>query len=39
MTFEGSLIVQPPAMTNEQFDQAMRDMDIEMNKLKEIMED
>ncbi|HTZ72782.1 MAG TPA: hypothetical protein VMB47_02600 [Candidatus Aquilonibacter sp.] len=39
---EGSTVMmtlfQPPVMTNEQFDQAMREMDTEMNKLKEIME-
>ena len=29
---------QPPAMTNQQFDQAMGQMDIEMNKLREILE-
>lgn len=39
---EGSTVMmtlfQPPVMTDAQFDQAMRDMDVEMNKLKEIME-
>ena len=39
---EGSTVMmtlfQPPVMTNEQFDQAMREMDTEINKLKEIME-
>jgi ketosteroid isomerase-like protein len=29
---------QPPVMTDHQFDQAMKEMDIEMNKLKEILE-
>jgi hypothetical protein len=29
---------QPPVMTDQQFDQAMNEMDIEMNKLKEILE-
>jgi ketosteroid isomerase-like protein len=29
---------QPPVMTDQQFDQAMKEMDIEMNKLKEILE-
>ncbi len=39
---EGSTVMmtlfQPPVMTDAQFDQAMREMDVEMNKLKEIME-
>ncbi len=39
---EGSTVMmalfQPPVMTNEQFDQAMREMDMEMEKLREIME-
>jgi ketosteroid isomerase-like protein len=29
---------QPPVMTDQQFDQAMKEMDIEMNKLREILE-
>jgi hypothetical protein len=29
---------QPPVMTDQQFDQAMIEMDIEMTKLKEILE-
>lgn len=31
-------IFQPPVMTAEQFDQAMKEMDVEMNKLREILE-
>ena len=31
-------LFQPPAMTDHQFDQAMQEMDIEMNKLREILE-
>ena len=31
-------LFQPPVMTDAQFDQAMKEMDIEMAKLKEIME-
>jgi ketosteroid isomerase-like protein len=31
-------LFQPPVMTDQQFDQAMKDMDIEMNTLREIME-
>jgi len=30
--------VEPPILTDPQFDQAMKEMDIEMAKLKEIME-
>ena len=30
---------QPPIMTNEIFDEAMKDMDVEMAKLKEILEE
>ncbi len=32
-------LFQPPLMTDAQFDHAMKEMDIEMAKLKEIMED
>lgn len=39
---EGSTVMmtlfQPPVMTDPQFDQAMKEMDIEMAKLKELME-
>jgi hypothetical protein len=39
---EGSTVMmtlfQPPVMTDPQFDQAMKDMEIEMQKLKEILE-
>jgi hypothetical protein len=39
---EGSTVMmtlfQPPVMTDQQFDQAMKEMDIEMAKLKEILE-
>jgi len=39
---EGSTVMmtlfQPPVMTDQQFDQAMKDMEIEMRKLKEILE-
>lgn len=31
-------LFQPPVMDDQQFDQAMKEMDIEMNKLKEILE-
>jgi len=31
-------LFQPPVMTDHQFDQAMKEMDIEMEKLKEILE-
>jgi ketosteroid isomerase-like protein len=31
-------LFQPPVMTGPQFDQAMKEMDIEMNKLREILE-
>ena len=31
-------LFQPPVMNDAQFDQAMKEMDIEMAKLKEIME-
>ncbi len=31
-------LFQPPVMDDQQFDHAMREMDIEMNKLKEILE-
>lgn len=31
-------IFQPTVMTNQQFDEAMREMDLEMIKLKEILE-
>jgi hypothetical protein len=39
---EGSTVMmtlfQPPIMTDAQFDQAMKEMDIEMAKLKEVLE-
>ncbi|MGA7915481.1 MAG: hypothetical protein WCA00_09615 [Candidatus Acidiferrales bacterium] len=31
-------LFQPPIMTDQQFDQAMKEMDIELAKLKEILE-
>lgn len=31
-------LFQPPVMTDAQFDRAMEDMDVEMNKLREILE-
>jgi hypothetical protein len=31
-------LFQPPVMTDAQFDHAMKEMDIELNKLKEILE-
>jgi len=31
-------LFQPPLMTDPQFDQAMKEMDIEMAKLKELMQ-
>ena len=31
-------VFQPPIMTGEQFDQAMKEMDLEMNKLREVLE-
>jgi hypothetical protein len=31
-------LFQPAVMSDQQFDQAMKDMDIEMKKLKEILE-
>jgi ketosteroid isomerase-like protein len=31
-------LFQPPVMTDQQFDHAMKDMDIEMNTLRELME-
>jgi len=31
-------LFQPPIMTDPQFDQAMKEMDIEMQKLKEVLE-
>lgn len=31
-------LFQPPVMTDQQFDQAMSEMDIEMNKLREVLE-
>ena len=31
-------LFQPPVMSNEQFDHAMKEMDVEMAKLKEILE-
>jgi homoaconitase/3-isopropylmalate dehydratase large subunit len=35
---EGVESYQPPVMNDAQFDHAMKEMDIEMAKLKEIME-
>ena len=39
---DGSTVImtlfQPPVMDDQQFDRAMNEMDIEMNKLKEILE-
>ena len=31
-------LFQPPVMDNQQFDHAMKEMDAEMNKLREILE-
>jgi hypothetical protein len=31
-------LFQPPVMTDPQFDRAMQDMEMEMQKLKEILE-
>jgi hypothetical protein len=36
--FRRGTLFQTPAMNNQQFDYAMKEMDAEMNKLREILE-